>query len=203
MGERPIDRAIRIFKEHNGVLRTREALRKGIHPSILYAMRDDGLIEPLARGVYYLADSPLPGELDLVTVALAIPNARICLISALAFHRLTTQIPRSIDIALPRDSWKPKLDYPPVRFFFYGREAIDLGLEEHRIDGKTIHIYSPARTVVDCFKFRSRIGLEIALEALKDYLRDNHGTVDDLMQMAQALRMEKIMRPYVQGMISD
>ncbi len=151
------DRAVGIFKEHGGILRTAQALRAGIHPGTLYAMRDSGALEVVSRGVYRLADSPPLGNPDIVTVATRIPGGVICLISSLAFHELTTQIPHEVHVALPRGAEEPRLDHPPIKTYRFSGEAFTKGVEAHELDGVSVRIYNPEKTLADCFKFRNQV----------------------------------------------
>jgi predicted transcriptional regulator of viral defense system len=143
---RSIENAIALFREQGGILRTGEALRLGIHPRTLYAMRDSGQLEQLSRGLYRLAELPLLSNPDLVTVALKVPQAVICLVSALAFHELTTQIPHVVDIALPNRAERPRLDYPPLRIFRFSGLAWSEGVETQRLDDVPVRIYGPEKS---------------------------------------------------------
>lgn len=198
-----VQRAVEHFRGNKGVLKTSEALSLGIHPGTLYRMRDEGLLEELARGVYRLTDYPPLDNMDLVTVALAIPHGVICLISALSFHGLTTQIPHRIDVACKRGTKRPALQYPPLRLFWYSITSFECGIEQHDLDGVKVQIYSAEKTIVDCFKYRNRIGLDVAIEALKTYWNERRGSVDRLMECAAACRMTKVMRPYIEGIIHE
>jgi predicted transcriptional regulator of viral defense system len=143
---RSIENAITLFRQQGGILRTGEALRLGIHPRTLYAMRDSGVLEQLSRGLYRLAELPLLSNPDLVTVALKVPQAVICLVSALAFHELTTQIPHVVDIALPNRAERPRLDYPPLRIFWFSGLAWSEGVETQRLDDVPVRIYGPEKS---------------------------------------------------------
>lgn len=199
----PVERAIEIFKKNGGILRTSEALKFGIHPLILYQMRDQGLLEKISRGIYRLASLPPLENVDLVTVSLAIPKGVICLISALSFHGLTTQIPRQVDIACLKSMKQQKIDYPPTRIFWFSKRSFEDGVETHELDGVNLRIYSPAKTIVDCFKFRNRIGLDVAIESLKTYWIEKKGNVDMLMKHAFNNRMSKVIRPYIESIIHE
>ena len=188
-----------VFGAHGGLLRTRDAIRLGIHPRTLYAMRDQGAIQQVRRGYYRLADLPDLGNPDLVSVALAVPKGVICLISALAYHGIGTQIPRVVDVAIHKDAKRPRIAYPPVRTFWLTGQALTAGVQTHDLDGVPVRIYSPAKTVVDCFKFRNRIGLDIALEALREVRRSRLAPVDELFQMARVCRVANVMRPYLEA----
>ncbi len=195
------DRAVGIFKRHGGILRTAQALRAGIHPGTLYAMRDSGALEVISRGVYRLADSPPLINPDLVTVATRVPGGVICLISALAFHELTTQIPHEVHVALPRGAEKPRLDHPPIKTYRFTGEAFTEGVEAHELDGASVRIYSPEKTLADCFKFRNQVGLDTVVEAVRFYRERRSIKVNDLMRYAGICRVKKIIRPYLEAIL--
>jgi predicted transcriptional regulator of viral defense system len=192
--------AERAFRTHRGVLRTSQAIALGVHPRVLYALRDAGRLQQLSRGVYRLSTLPDLTEPDLATVASRVPNGVICLISALAFHGLTTQIPHVVDVALPRGTKKPRLDFPPIHVNRFSGAALTSGIETRVLDGIRVRVYGPAKTVADCFKFRNRIGLDVALEALRDCLRDRKATVDELVRFAKLDRVWNVMRPYMEAL---
>lgn len=195
------DRAIAVFKKHGGILRTSQALQADIHPSTLYAMRDDGTLEAVSRGVFRLADSEPMGNPDLVTVATRVQGGIICLISALAFYENTTQIPHEVHVALQRGSEMPRLDYPPIKLYWISKKAYGAGIETHELDGVSVRIYSPEKTLADCFKFRNKIGLDTAVEAVRFYRERRRFNVDALMRYAQICRVEKVMRPYLEALL--
>lgn len=195
------ERAAAVFKKHGGILRTAQALRAGIHPGTLYAMRDTGALEVVSRGVYRLADSSPLGNPDMVTVATRVPGGVICLISALAFHELTTQIPHEVHVALPRGAEEPRLDHPPIKTYRFTDEAFTEGVETHELDGVSVRIYSPEKTLADCFKFRNKIGLDTAVEAVRFYRERRSVKVDDIMRYAGICRVKKIIRPYLEALL--
>ena len=194
-------RAVRIFKDHGGILRTAQALKSGIHPGTLYAMRDSGMLERISRGVFRLSGSPPLGNPDLVTVATRIPNGVICLISALAYYELTTQIPHEVHVALPRGAEEPRLDYPPIKTYRFTGEAFSAGIDNHVLDGISIRIYSPEKTLADCFKFRNKVGLDSVIEAIRFYRERRNIKVDDLLHYATICRVNRIMRPYLEAVL--
>ncbi len=194
-----IKRASAILKSPTGAFRTGEAIKSGIHPRTIYAMRDQGVIERMGRGMYRFADMPSLGNPDLATVALKVPKGVICLISALSYHELTTEIPHEIYLALPRGSEPPRLDYPPLRIFWFSGPAFAEGIEQHDVDGIPVKVYNPEKTLADCFKYRNKIGLEVVLEALKFYRQRKRFQADSLMQYARICRVEKVMRPYLEA----
>ena len=195
------DRAVGIFKKHGGILRTAQALRAGIHPGTLYAMRDSGALEAISRGVYRLANSPPLGNPDLVTVATRVPGGVICLISALAFYDITTQIPHEVHVALPRGAEEPRLDHPPIKTYRFTGEAFTQGVEAHELDGVSVRIYSPEKTLADCFKFRNQVGLDTVMEAVRFYRERRSIKVDNLMRYAGICRVKKIIRPYLEAIL--
>lgn len=195
------DQAVAIFKEQGGILRTAQALRAGIHPGTLYAMRDSGMLEVVSRGVYRLSGSSPLGNPDLVTVASRIPGGVICLISALAFHELTTQIPHEVHVALPRGAEEPRLDHPPIKTYRFTGKAFTEGIEIHKLDGVSVNIYNPEKTLADSFKFRNKIGLDTAVEAIRLYRERRSVNVDDLMHYAEICRVKRIIRPYLEALL--
>jgi len=190
-----------VFTRQGGVLRASEAIGFGIHPRTLYAMRDAGELEQLSRGLYRLADLPPLGNPDLVAVALKVPNGVICLISALAYHELTTQIPHEVYLALPRGAEPPRLDYPPVRTLWFTGEAFTEGIVAHKVDGVPVRIYDVEKTLADCFKYRNKVGLDTAVEALKRYVANRRVKIDRLMAYARICRVEKVIRPYLEALL--
>jgi predicted transcriptional regulator of viral defense system len=195
------DRAVGIFKKHGGILRTAQALRAGIHPGTLYAMRDSGALDAVSRGVYRLANGPPLSNPDLVTVGTRVPGGVICLISALAFYELTTQIPHEVHVALPRGAEEPRLDHPPIKTYRFTGEAFTEGVEAHELDSVSVRIYSPEKTLADCFKFRNQVGLDTVMEAVRFYRERRSIKVDDLMHYAGICRVKKVIRPYLEAIL--
>lgn len=183
------------------MLRTSAALRAGIHPRKLYEMRDKGVVEQLGRGLFRLAGLPALASPDLVTVAAKVPGGVICLISALAYHEITTQIPHEVHVALPRGAEPPKLQHPLVRVFWFTGQAFTEGIEVHKVDGIRLRIYSPEKTLADCFKYRNKLGLDTVLESLRLYRSRKRPKVDELMKFARVCRVEKVMRPYLEALL--
>jgi predicted transcriptional regulator of viral defense system len=198
---KPTETAVAVFRQHGGILRTSEALRQGIHPRTLYALRESGDIHQLSRGLYRLAELPPISNPDLIVVAHKFPQAVICLVSALAFHELTTQVPRIIDVALPRGTERPVVDYPPLRVFWFSGLAWSKGIQMHTIDSVPVRIYSAAKSVADSFKYRNKIGLDVALESLKLYRQRRDFNVNALLEYARICRVENVMRPYLEALL--
>jgi predicted transcriptional regulator of viral defense system len=189
---------VSIFKESGGQLRMSEAVDKGINRYMLYSLRDKGIIEPIHRGVYRLVDLAPFSNPDLTVIALRYPNAVVCLVSALSFHGITTQIPHEVSLAISRDSRSPSSDYPPLQVHQFTEEAYQAGIEEHAIDGAKVKIYNPEKTLADCFKFRNKIGMDVVLEALKLYRSRMKFDHKKVLEYARICRVEKIMRPYLE-----
>jgi predicted transcriptional regulator of viral defense system len=199
MSENSYDKAIETFRSHSGLLRTQQAIDEGIAPRTLYQMRETGAVVRESRGLYRLADTE-PGEYyDLVQVALRIPKGVICLISALSFHGLTTQIPHQVYVALPNDAEKPRVEYPPIRLFWLSPKTYLAGIEDHELDGIKVNIYGIEKTITDCIKFRNKVGLDVVFEALRDYRGREEFNLDMLMDYARINRVEKIIRPYLES----
>lgn len=178
-----------------------EAIVNGVTRYMLYSLRDKGIVEQVSRGVYRLVEMPPISNPDLVTVGLRFPNAVICLISALSYHNITTQIPHAVSVAVPRNSRIPSLDYPPIQAHRFSHEAYNSGIENHAIDGVPIKIYNPEKTLADCFKFRNKIGMEVVLEALKLYKSRQQFNLEKLLKYAKICRVKNIMSPYLEATI--
>jgi predicted transcriptional regulator of viral defense system len=158
-----------------------------------------GLLERVGRGLYRLADAQASESESLGAVAIKVPQAVFCLLTALQFHELTTQLPRQIWIAMPRGSHTPRIDYPPIKMVQMTGDVYTAGIEEHLRDGVKLRVYGAAKTVVDCFKHRNRIGLDVALEVLKDARAQRKASADDLWRYAKICRVANVMRPYLEA----
>ena len=192
-------RAEAIFRQQGGVLRTARVLALGVHPRTLYALREEGRLVEVSRGTYRLADLPPFGEPDLITVAIRSPQAVICLVSALAFHEITAEIPHEVYIALPRHLRAPRLEHPPLRVFRLSGRPLVEGVETHTLDSVPVRVYSARKTVADCFKFRNKIGLDVAVEALRLCMDRKGSRPRDLLHYARICRVERIMLPYLEA----
>lgn len=191
--------ALATFRRHGGVLRTGQALARGIHPATLYRLHEEGKLTRLTRGLYRLAQSPEFSNPDLAVIAAKAPQAVVCLISALAFHGITTQVPRVVYLAVPRGGYsRLTIGSPPVKVYRFDAATFNKGIEVYKVDGRPIRVYGVARTVVDCFKYRNKIGLDVALEALR-FARERKRTSNrEFLEIARALRLDRIMAPYLQ-----
>ena len=166
---------------------------------VLTRLIEGGLLERVSRGLYRLPSHPGSEHEGLATVAAKVPQAVFCLLTALQFHELTTQLPRQVWIAMPRGSHVPRVDYPPIKMVQMTGAVYTAGIEEHLRDGVTLRVYSAAKTVADCFKHRNKIGLDVAVEALKDARAKRMASADDLWRYAKVCRVANVMRPYLEA----
>ena len=174
----------------------------GIAREYLPRMARKGLMQRIARGRYRLPDTEITEHHDLALFAAQVPNGVVTLISALSFHNIGTQIPHEIWVAVKAHSRAPKLDYPPLRYHYYSGAAYELGIEYHKIEGVAVKVYSPAKTVVDCFRLRSKVGLDVALEALKEGWQARRFGADELMQLATTCRIANVIRPHFEMLVA-
>lgn len=181
-----------------GVVRPRDLAAHGLSRMALGRLVDAGQVERVTRGVYRL-----PGEAithaSLAEVSRRVPRGVICLLSALELHELTTQLPHEVWLAIDVKQWPPSVEYPPVRLVRFSGAALSEGIEQHNIGGTEVRIYGAAKTVADCFKFRSKIGTDVALEALRDYRAKRKGTIDELWRFAKICRVATVMKPYLEA----
>jgi len=192
------DRLLQLAQQ-KGLLRPSDLAELGIPRVYLTRLTASGKLAKTGRGLYRLAEASLSENESLAIVAARAPQAVFCLLTALQFHGLTTQLPRQVWIALPQGSHAPKMDYPPVKLIQYTGDAFTQGIETHRIDQVDIRVYSIAKTVADCFKHRNKIGLDVALEALKDARSQKKASSDDLWRYAKICRVANVMRPYLEA----
>lgn len=184
-----------------GIVRPRDVEALGIPREYLIRLWRKGQLERIKRGMYSLPDAQVSEHRSLMEVAKQAPNAVICLISALDFHELTTQIPHEVWIAIEKSSWKPSIDYPPLNVSYFSGQSFLYGIQERDINGVTMKIYSPAKTVADCFKFRNKIGQDVAIEALRETWRQGKASMDELWEAAKVCRVARVMRPYLEAIV--
>jgi predicted transcriptional regulator of viral defense system len=196
-----MDRKEKVFElaKEKGIIRPRDVEAAGIPREYLLRLYRKGDLTRVRRGLYALPDSLTSESVTLAEVAKRVPNAVVCLLSALQFHNLTTQISHQVWIAIESGKWKPELDYPPIEVVHFSNRTFNFGVEEHEVDRVPVKIYSPAKTVADCFKFRNKIGLDVALEALRDTWRNQKATMDELWEAAKVCRVANVMRPYLEA----
>ena len=194
-----METALQLLREQ-GMLRPRDLARHDIPPDYLDRLYRLGLVDRVARGLYAWPDAEVSEHHSLAEAARLVPGGVVCLLSALRFHGLTTQSPREVWLTLPNKAWAPKARYPRLRIIRASGPALTAMVQGHRVEGVTVKIYSPAKTVADCFKHRSKVGLDVALEALRDAFRGRKATMDELWAAARVCRMENVMRPYLESL---
>lgn len=186
--------------KHKGLIRSRDLATRKLPRVALTRLVRQGLLIRVGRGLYSLPDRQMSGLGVLAEVAQKHPQSIVCLLSALRVHELTTQAPFEVWIAISNKARAPKMDYPPLRIVRFSGAALTEGIERKTIDGVEIRVTDVARTVVDCFKFRNKIGLDVALEALREAWRDKRVSMDDLWRYAKLYRVDKVMRPYMESL---
>jgi predicted transcriptional regulator of viral defense system len=154
----------------------------------------------VGRGLYVPADADLTEHHTLAEASARVPNGVVCLLSALRFHGLTTQLAFQVWMAIEEKAWQPRVDHPPLRFVRFSGPAWTYGVERHVVEGVSVRIYSSAKTVADCFKYRHKIGIDVAVEALRETLRHRRATREELVRAAAACRMSRVMTPYLQAL---
>jgi predicted transcriptional regulator of viral defense system len=180
-----------------GIVRAADLEAQGISRSRLHALARKGEVVRHARGVYAAASHAPTADYTLAQVAKRVPKGVICLLTALRFHDLTTQLPADVWIALPEKARKPRLDYPRLRINRFSGPALTEGIETHRIEGVDVRVYSAAKTVADCFKYRNKVGIDVAVEALRDFSSRYRGGANDLARFARICRVTRVMQPYL------
>lgn len=180
-----------------GIVRPADIEAHGIPRGQLYRLVRDGLVERQTRGIYVAGRHPITAEHTLAQVAKQVPGGVICLLTALRFHNLTTQNPAEVWIALPEKARKPRLDYPRLRVARFSGPALTEGIETRRVEGVEVRVYSAAKTVADCFKYRNKVGIDVAVEALRDFSRRHRGGATALARFAHICRVTRVMQPYL------
>lgn len=196
------DKAIEIISK-SGMARLRELKAAGIPEVVVARLTRAGRVVRLARGLYQLPDADLQTSHTLAEVAKIVPKGVICLISALVYHELSLQMPPFVWVAIEVHTRQPKHRYPPMRFVRFGKKAMTEGIERHVIEGVPIKITSPAKTIVDCFRFRNKIGVDIAISAMREALHKRRCTPDEIIRHARSLRIASIVKPYLEAMTTD
>ncbi len=184
-----------------GVLRTRDLQPHGIPRTYLQQAVRRGLLRRSGRGIFSMPDLFTEHQ-TLIEVCKRVPGGVLCLLSALAFHNFTTQSPPDVWLAIAEKARKPRLDYPLLRIVRFSGPALNEGVEERQVGGATLRVYSPAKTEGDCFKYRNKIGLDVAMEALRECWRERKATMDDLWKYATVCRVANVMRPYLEAMVA-
>lgn len=197
----PDTRVLQIARKKR-LFRLSEAVAAGVHPEYVRRLTRQGRLTRVGRGLYTLTTAEATEHHTLAEISKRVPKAIFSLLTALRFHGLGTQNPREVWLAVDRRGGIPRVDFTPIRVVRVSGAALTSGIEAHNVDGVRVRVTSPARTVVDCFRFRNKLGVDVAVEALKDYRRLRKGTVDELWRQAERLRMTRVMRPYWDAMSS-
>ena len=184
-----------------GVIRLRDAAEQGVHPEVLRRLAADSRLVKVGRGMYSLPATDASEHMDLALAAARVPRGVICLLSALAYHQIGTQLPHEVWMMIDRRARKPRVDRPPMRFVLGSGPAVSEGVERVTIDGQTVSIFNPAKTVVDCFRYRRHVGLEVALEALRESLRAKRCTAAEIDNYARLCGVSTVLRPYLEASV--
>lgn len=193
------ERVLHLARRPQGVT-AREIAAAGIHRQALTRLVEAGQLERVVRGLYRLPERPFTEHHGLVLASAAVPQGAICLLSALQFHGIGTQLPADVWIAIDRRAHRPSLRYPPLRVVRYTGAALTEGVQSHRIEGQTVRVYNIAKTVADCFKYRNKIGIDVALEALREAWRARRVGMDELWRCAELRHVANVMRPYLESL---
>lgn len=189
------------LQSHGGVARFSSILRAGFHPDVLKNLEKEKKVEKIGRGLYRLTSYTLGSHPDYVIASLQTSKGVICLISALYFHKATTEIPRVIDLAIPSGARANKITYPPIKFYRFSHKAWEAGIEEYEIAGHKVRIYNLAKTVADCFKFRNKIGIDVVRDAIKTAVTEKGIKPKDIMLYAKICRVDRLIKPILEAML--
>lgn len=189
------------FESHGGVVRFTAILKAGFHPDSLIALEKEGNVEKIARGLYRVTNYIPGSHPDLVIASLQARRGVICLLSALSFYEATSEIPKYVDLAIPQGTHANRIKYPPVRFYRFAPKSWKAGIEKHEIEGYQIKVYSLAKTIADCFKFRNKIGADVARDALKVAVMEKGVKLKEIMKYAKICRVDSIIKPILEAML--
>ncbi len=197
MASEKLEKVLKLADE-KGILRPKEVEQKGLPRQYIYRLVDKGKLEKVGRGLYKIPEKDFPVYESLIETCKKIPKGVICLLSALQYHGMTTQLPDRVWIAIENKSWKPRVDLP-VKIVWMSGDSFEKGIEEHDMNGVPAKIYNSAKTVADCFKFRNKIGLDVAIDSLKEYREEKKGTMDEVWKFAKINRVQTVIRPYMEA----
>jgi predicted transcriptional regulator of viral defense system len=195
------EKVLRLARRTQGVT-AREIAAAGIHRQALTRLVEAGQLERVVRGLYRPPERPFTEHHGLVLASAAVPQGTICLLSALQFHGIGTQLPPDVWIAIDRRAHRPSLRYPPLRVVRFTGAALTEGIKPHRIEGQTVRVYNVAKTLADCFKYRNKIGIDVALEALREAWRARRFSMDELDRYTRICRVQRVMQPYLEGLVA-
>jgi predicted transcriptional regulator of viral defense system len=195
-----IDQVLQLARQ-KGTVRARDLKERGLPPRYLSRLVKRGELQREGRGLYRHPDAPVSEHHSLVLVAARYSDAVICLLSALQFHELTTQMPRTVWVAREKGDWTPETSPTATEVVHMSGPSFKEGVETHEVEGIPVQVFSPAKTVADCFKFRGTVGLSVAIEALRDYVRSGEEPIEDLYRFAEVCRVRSVMRPYIEATV--
>lgn len=198
MTDSSIHSAMQLLNEQ-GIVRSRDLERAGVSRSQIRRLVQQGRIERVGRGLYQRSGAPLSEHQNLAEIARRVPDGVVCLLSALRFHGLTTQNPFEVWLAIEAKAWRPQVEHPPLRLIYLTGRALTEGVEEHTVDGVSVRVFSAAKTVADCFKFRNKIGIDVAIEALREYRRAHPKELEAVWHAAEVDRVTRVIRPYLEA----
>lgn len=191
---------VAFFKKNNGITTFSKIISVGFHKDTLSSLVQSGQVEKISRGLYKLKKGVELSNPDLVAASIKVPKGIVCLISALAFHNVTNEIPRQVELAIPRGTHPNKVDYPPVKLYYISEKMWKQGIEEYTLEEHKIRVYSLPKTIADCFKFRNRIGMDVARNALKEAVTKKRTSINEIIDYAKICRVKNIILPYLESM---
>ncbi len=192
---------IKILKTRNGYARSKDILAEGIHQRDIKSILDKGIVIKVKNGLYKLSDTPVISNQSFVDLAFAVPEGVICLLSALSYYELTTFNPSLISMAIHRKSWRPKIEYPPVEFYYFSKKQFEAGIDKIKIKDHKINIYCREKTICDCFRYRNKLGIDIAKEGLSEYIKQKDRNLERLLKYAEICRVKTLMEIWINAMI--
>ncbi|MCK4416808.1 MAG: type IV toxin-antitoxin system AbiEi family antitoxin domain-containing protein [Candidatus Latescibacteria bacterium] len=195
------ERIYEVFRTRKGFARTKDIIAAGIHRRDIKRARDEEQIIRVKRGLYRLSEIPLISNQGFIDLARAVPEGVICLLSALSYYELTTFSPSVISMAICRGSRRPKIEYPPVEFYHFSRKQFESGIDEVKIKGHKVRIYSPEKTICDCFRYRNKLGLDIAKEGLSEYLKCKDRNLEKLLEYAEICRVRPLLQTWLNALV--
>jgi len=192
---------IKIFKMHNGYARSKDILAEGIHPRDIKCILNKGIVIKVKNGLYRLSDTTVISNQSFIDLACAVPEGVICLLSALSYYELTTFNPSIISMAIHRKSWRPKIEYPLVEFYYFSKKQFEAGIDKINIRDHKINIYCREKTICDCFRYRNKLGIDIAKEGLSEYLKRKNRNLERLLEYAEICRVKVLMEIWINAII--
>lgn len=195
------EKIYKVFRKYDGFARTRDILSAGVHRRDIKRIREEGRIIRVKRGLYRLSEIPVISNQGFIDLACAVPEGVICLLSALSYYELTTFNPSIISMALCRGTRRPKIEYPPVEFYYFSKKQFEAGIDEIEIKGHKVRIYSPEKTICDCFRYRNKLGLDVAKEGLSEYLKLRNRNLEKLFEYAEICRVKRLLETWINAMI--